>query len=357
MASRAILRRRRVLSDYFHISRRSVQGLSHGIAATYPDSCASSSSSSVPNNTKYNNAYFTRDEDFKNLSALGLFRTQNFHTLTRHGTLGNTLPTRVNLVLPCSSFGTMATAPKPNLSRDEEDKEQVAKKRKEASPEECDQAVEGLTSAKAKVKAKLGSESQKPASSILKRTWAMLLGIGPALRAVASMSREDWAKKLVHWKNEFVDTLKHYWLGIKLLGVDVKISSRLLLKLAGGKSLSRRERQQLTRTTADIFRLVPVAVFIIVPFMEFLLPVFLKLFPNMLPSTFQDKMKEQEALKRKLNARIEYAKFLQDTVKEMAKEVQNTRSGEVKKTAEDLDDFLNKASSMTVQYFNSCLYI
>ncbi|KAJ0815940.1 putative EF-hand domain, letm1 ribosome-binding domain-containing protein [Helianthus annuus] len=342
MASRAILRRRRVLSDYFRISGHSVQGLSHGIAATYSDSCASSSSSSVPNNTKYNNTYFTRDEDFKNLSALGLFRTQNFHTLTRHGTLGNTLPTRVNLVFQCSSFGTMATAPKPNLSSDEEDKEQVAKKRKEASPEECDQAVEGLTSAKAKVKAKLGSESQKPASSILKRTWAMLLGIGPALRAVASMSREDWAKKLVHWKNEFVDTLKHYWLGIKLLGVDVKISSRLLLKLAGGKSLSRRERQQLTRTTADIFRLVPVAVFIIVPFIEFLLPVFLKLFPNMLPSTFQDKMKEQEALKRKLNARIEYAKFLQDTVKEMAKEVQNTRSGEVKKTAEDLDDFLNK---------------
>lgn len=73
----------------------------------------------------------------------------------------------------------------------------------------------------------------------------------------------------------------------------MRISSRLLLKLANGKSLSRRERQQLTRTTADIFRLVPVAVFIIVPFMEFLLPVFLKVFPNMLPSTFQDKMKEQ----------------------------------------------------------------
>ena len=27
--------------------------------------------------------------------------------------------------------------------------------------------------------------------------------------------------------------------------------------------------------------------------MELLLPVFLKLFPNMLPSTFQDKMKEE----------------------------------------------------------------
>jgi LETM1-like protein len=39
-------------------------------------------------------------------------------------------------------------------------------------------------------------------------------------------------------------------------------------------------------------RLVPFAVFIVVPFMEFLLPVALKLFPNMLPSTFEDKFQE-----------------------------------------------------------------
>lgn len=110
---------------------------------------------------------------------------------------------------------------------------------------------------------------------------------------VFPLPREDWAKKLSHWKDEFKSTLQHYWFGTKLLWADVRISSRLLLKLGNGKSLSRRERQQLTRTTADIFRLVPFAVFIIVPFMEFLLPVFLKLFPDMLPSTFQDKMKEQ----------------------------------------------------------------
>lgn len=47
-------------------------------------------------------------------------------------------------------------------------------------------------------------------------------------------------------------------------------------------------------------------------------------------------------MKRRLNARIEYAKFLQDTVKEMAKEVQNSQSGEMKQTAEDLDEFMNK---------------
>lgn len=105
--------------------------------------------------------------------------------------------------------------------------------------------------------------------------------------------REDWPRKLIHWKRELVSTLQHYWLGLKLLWADIRISSRLLLKLASGKSLTRRERKQLTRTTADIFRLVPFAVFIIVPFMEFFLPIFLKLFPSMLPSTFQDKLKEQ----------------------------------------------------------------
>ncbi|GFP95767.1 letm1 and ef-hand domain-containing protein 1 mitochondrial [Phtheirospermum japonicum] len=236
-----------------------------------------------------------------------------------------------------------AAAGQPQLGGCDDKKEEPAtKQKKEPSPEECDQAVEGLSSVKAKAKAKKLQDSQRGASFVLKKTWAILLGIGPALRAVASMSREDWGNKLRHWKDEFKSTLQHYWLGTKLLWVDVRISLRLLLKLASGKVLSRRERQQLTRTTADIFRLVPFAVFIIVPFMEFLLPVFLKLFPNMLPSTFQDKMKEQEALKKKLNARIEYAKFLQETVKEMAKEVQNSRSGEVKKTAEDLDEFMNK---------------
>lgn len=54
----------------------------------------------------------------------------------------------------------------------------------------------------------------------------------------------------------------------------------------------------------------------------------------------------QEALKRRLNARIEYAKFLQDTAKEMAKEVQNSRSGEIRKTAKDLDEFLNRVRSL-----------
>ena len=100
-------------------------------------------------------------------------------------------------------------------------------------------------------------------------------------------------KKVGHWKSEIGSTLKHYWVGTKLLCTDLRISSRLLLKLGRGNNLSRRERQQLKRTTSDMFRLVPFAVIVIVPFMELLLPVMLKLFPSMLPSTFQNKAQEE----------------------------------------------------------------
>ncbi|KAF7242083.1 LETM1 domain-containing protein LETM2, mitochondrial [Varanus komodoensis] len=73
------------------------------------------------------------------------------------------------------------------------------------------------------------------------------------------------------------------------------------------------------RTSADLFRLVPFLVFIIVPFMEFLLPVFLKLFPEMLPSTFETESKKEEKQRKKLSAKLELAKFLQETIAELAR--------------------------------------
>jgi LETM1 and EF-hand domain-containing protein 1, mitochondrial len=81
----------------------------------------------------------------------------------------------------------------------------------------------------------------------------------------------------------------HYWAGTRLLGKEIRISTKLVYKLLNGNVLTRRERRQLRRTTTDILRLIPFSVFVLVPFMEILLPVALKLFPNMLPSTFEGK--------------------------------------------------------------------
>ncbi|PKU43916.1 letm1 and ef-hand domain-containing protein mitochondrial isoform x1 [Limosa lapponica baueri] len=115
-----------------------------------------------------------------------------------------------------------------------------------------------------------------------------------------------------------VDELKHYYHGFRLLWIDTKIAARMLWRILHGNTLSRRERRQFLRICADLFRLVPFLVFLVVPFMEFLLPVALKLFPNMLPSTFETKSKKEERLKKQLRVKLELAKFLQDTIEEMA---------------------------------------
>ncbi|KFM11698.1 hypothetical protein AS27_15321, partial [Aptenodytes forsteri] len=115
-----------------------------------------------------------------------------------------------------------------------------------------------------------------------------------------------------------VDELKHYYHGFRLLWIDTKIAARMLWRILHGNTLSRRERRQVLILCADLFRLVPFLVFLVVPFMEFLLPVALKLFPNMLPSTFETKSKKEERLKKELRVKLELAKFLQDTIEEIA---------------------------------------
>jgi len=108
----------------------------------------------------------------------------------------------------------------------------------------------------------------------------------------------------------------HYWDGTKLLATEVKISSKLALKMAAGYELSRREHRQLQRTVQDLGRLVPFSVFVIVPFAELLLPIALKLFPNMLPSTYEGK-KSKEAKVASLRAtRKEVSNFLRQTLTE-----------------------------------------
>ncbi|OQE29417.1 hypothetical protein PENSTE_c002G00892 [Penicillium steckii] len=109
---------------------------------------------------------------------------------------------------------------------------------------------------------------------------------------------------------------QHYWDGTKLLATEVKISSRLALKMAGGYELSRREHRQLQRTTKDLGRLVPFSMFLIVPFAELLLPVALKIFPNLLPSTYEgQKARETKALNLS-STRKEVSGFLRNTLRE-----------------------------------------
>ena len=124
--------------------------------------------------------------------------------------------------------------------------------------------------------------------------------------------------------NKIQETIKHevnhYWVGTKLLWADIRTARDLMNKTLSGTSLTRRERRQLLRTVSDLFRLVPFSMFVIIPFMEFALPFALRIFPNLLPSTFQDSLKAEDNMKRELQSRIAMAQFFQETMEELAKE-------------------------------------
>ena len=81
--------------------------------------------------------------------------------------------------------------------------------------------------------------------------------------------------------------------------------------------------------------------------MELALPIFIKLFPNMLPSTFQESSKEEEKLRKQVKVKVEMAKFLQvsnwsyfimlgfqDTIEEIALEKNLIKGGADSKALE-----------------------
>lgn len=73
---------------------------------------------------------------------------------------------------------------------------------------------------------------------------------------------------------------------------------------------------QLQRTVQDLGRLIPFLPFVIVPFAELLLPVALKLFPNMLPSTFEGQSSKDKKAKDLRATRKDVSDFLRTTLKE-----------------------------------------
>lgn len=198
---------------------------------------------------------------------------------------------------------THKTAKNVKLWQDEEEKSKV------------EEAVEAMKQKKETQKEKIFPKEQSPEL------------VDPAVTVAPTVKKTLWQK--------IKDEVSHYYTGFKLLYFEIKIAARLLWQVMNGRMLTRRERRQFLRTASDIFRLVPFLVFLLIPFMEFMLPVAVKLFPNMLPSTFEDKSKKEENRKKQLKVKIQMAKFLQDTIEEMAV------TAKKKKTQEVVSEFAN----------------
>lgn len=71
------------------------------------------------------------------------------------------------------------------------------------------------------------------------------------------------------------NSLKHVWVCMKVFGSDMKMGTKLAVRKLKGYELTRRENKRLSQAFADLIKMVPFSLFIIVPFLEFTLPFFL----------------------------------------------------------------------------------
>lgn len=150
----------------------------------------------------------------------------------------------------------------------------------------------------------------------------------PAVQQAAKpkLTWGEWIRDKEAIKASLKHEWEHYRDGSKLLYYNIVATKQILQRRLQGHELTRREYALLVRTTSDMFRLVPFMIIVVIPFMEFAAPILLKLFPNMLPSTFASKLQQKENVKKQLNMKIEMARFLQDTLIEMKGDSTNSET-------------------------------
>ena len=156
-----------------------------------------------------------------------------------------------------------------------------------------------------------------------------------------------------HWMEDIRDSIRHgvKWVknGFRLFYKNLEISKKLIWKAALGHQLSLRESKLLVTTTTDLFKLVPFSFFIIIPFAELALPVFLRLFPNMLPSTFMEKSFDSAAVARRIRAKKELAEFFHQVIEEKNRqELTESEHHDLPDRAEQLASFRQVMESTAI---------
>ncbi len=118
---------------------------------------------------------------------------------------------------------------------------------------------------------------------------------------------------------------KKTWNGCKILNRDGKYLMRKKYAITfHGEEYSIRDRKLMEQTSTDLLKMIPFSVFIIVPGAELLLPLCLYIFPNMIPSTFLSKTKQDEAWKGMIQQRPLHADKLHRYLLDVGKQLEHT---------------------------------
>lgn len=178
-------------------------------------------------------------------------------------------------------------------------------------------------------------------------------GVSPFAASVCVRGRHfstGPGNKVTYYYGKFKEGTVHSWRWFKngsfLFKKNFTISKGLLSKKLRGDELTYRENDLLVKTTSDVLKLIPFSFFILVPFAELLLPVVLKVWPQMLPSTFDaKKLFPQSATDRskRLLAKQEMLKFFSEiSIRQDLDALTKKAADDKAKTLSDFKNLLGK---------------
>ncbi|OII75353.1 uncharacterized protein cubi_01874 [Cryptosporidium ubiquitum] len=143
-----------------------------------------------------------------------------------------------------------------------------------------------------------------------------MIRFGKVIEAIAGRSH---LRSLNHsLKEGFRWSINGFW----LFCLNIKCSNSLICKRILGNGLTFNEKQLVKTTIKDTIKILPLSFFIIIPFAEFGLPFAIKLFPNMLPSTFtlkNIKEKDNNSLDKKKNELLRFRSLIQNVISNLKK--------------------------------------
>jgi LETM1 and EF-hand domain-containing protein 1 len=195
--------------------------------------------------------------------------------------------------LVCSSTRAFCSSPPENKDKEEPKEltvQELIKKRRETERKERKKEPKRAQRIKMKLSATMRD---------YKEVFVNLRDMDISL--LAWKTKEFMARNYKRFKN----LMKHAWIEIKKIGkgfrtlkedlsYSIRTTTDTTFKEYGSYTFESRVR--IRQTWSDLFKFIPFSIFIIIPGLELLLPAWLVIFPNAIPSQFQSDSAKQKKL-------------------------------------------------------------
>lgn len=118
--------------------------------------------------------------------------------------------------------------------------------------------------------------------------------------------------RILRWSHHIWHEIKHIGKGFKTFKQEIQesVTDTKDMHYARYKKVTYSQSKKMQRVTRDVIKFIPFSLFIIIPGLELLLPAWLVIFPNAIPSQFQSAATRQKKMEQLLTNRNQAAEKL-----------------------------------------------